>query len=179
MIRLKELRTEAGYSQVEVASKLGITQQAYANYERGARQADYESLKKLSEIFGVSVDYILDKESDSAEEIKEAQKRTKELYEEADPNINDLEKALGVNYASFRTWYNGIGDCLNNKISSIADFFGVSTDYLFGRTDERSNVNDELKGVAFALYKETKDLTDGEKQDILDYIRFKKQQNNK
>lgn len=174
MIRLKELRTEAGYSQVEVASKLGITQQAYANYERGARQADYESLKKLSEIFGVSVDYILDKESDSAEEIKEAQKRAKELYEEADPNINDLEKALGVNYASFRTWYNGIGDCLNNKISSIADFFGVSTDYLFGRTDERSNVNDELKGVDFALYNETKELNDSQKKDVLKFVQFLK-----
>ena len=61
MIRLKELRLEKGLSQEDVAQYLGITQQAYANYERGARQADYENLRKLSEIFGTTIDYILGK----------------------------------------------------------------------------------------------------------------------
>ena len=59
MTRMKELRTEKGLSQKDVASSLGITQQAYANYERMARQADYETLKKLSAIFDCSIDYLL------------------------------------------------------------------------------------------------------------------------
>ncbi len=63
MIKLKELRTLKGLSQADIALKLEITQQAYANYEREARQADYNTLKKLSAIFGVSIDYILDNES--------------------------------------------------------------------------------------------------------------------
>ena len=106
MIKLKDLRKEHGYSQSRVAAMLGITQQAYANYEREARQADYNTLVKLSKIFGVSIDYILGNTED--------------------PRINSLDT--------------------------------------------------ELQGVAFALYGETKDLSDEQKQDILDYVKFKKQQ---
>lgn len=63
MNNLKSLRTVKGLSQKDVATYLGITQQAYANYERESRQADYETLKKLSEIFNVTVDYILGNDS--------------------------------------------------------------------------------------------------------------------
>ena len=59
MIRLKELRLNKNCSQSEVAEYLGITQQAYANYEREARQADYDTLHKLSLFFNSSIDYIL------------------------------------------------------------------------------------------------------------------------
>ena len=33
-----------------------------------------------------------------------------------------------------------------------------------------------MKGIDFALYGEVKELTDGQKQDVLDFIRFKKAQ---
>lgn len=62
MKRLKELRTQAGLSQQAVASKLGITQQAYANYEHGKRQPDNNTLLLLGDLFGVSVDYLLGKD---------------------------------------------------------------------------------------------------------------------
>ena len=64
MIRLKTLRNEKGYNQTYVAKQLGITQQAYANYERGARQPDNETLVKLADLFNVSVDYILGRTDD-------------------------------------------------------------------------------------------------------------------
>ena len=59
LIRLKELRKEIKYTQRDVANHLGITQPAYANYENGSRQADYDTLNKLADLFNVSVDYIL------------------------------------------------------------------------------------------------------------------------
>lgn len=65
MKRLKELRTNAGLSQQAVATKLGITQQAYANYEHGKRQPDNKTLLLLGELFGVSVDYLLGKDTDA------------------------------------------------------------------------------------------------------------------
>ena len=61
----KSLRKTNNLSQAEVAKKLGITQQAYANYERGVRQADYETLSKLSAIFDVSIDYLLGQTADN------------------------------------------------------------------------------------------------------------------
>lgn len=71
MKNLKELRAAKGYTQVEVAEMLGVTQQAYANYERGVREADYASLLQLAEIFNVSVDYLLGRTPSTADWIKE------------------------------------------------------------------------------------------------------------
>lgn len=59
MIKLKELRMQKGCNQTDVAKVLGITQQAYANYETEKRQPDNETLSKLADFFNVSVDYLL------------------------------------------------------------------------------------------------------------------------
>lgn len=56
---LKELRTAKGVSQQSVADYLGITRQAYSNYENGNRAPDNETLLKLAEYFRTTVDRIL------------------------------------------------------------------------------------------------------------------------
>lgn len=61
MLRLKELRLDKGLSQQNVADFLGVSQQAYANYESGKREPEYESLVKLSEFFDTTTDYLLGK----------------------------------------------------------------------------------------------------------------------
>ena len=58
-MRLKEIRTNKGLTQTEVANNLKISQQAYANYETGKRQPDQEMLAKIADYFDVSVDYLL------------------------------------------------------------------------------------------------------------------------
>ena len=62
MLRLKELRNNKGLSQAAIAERFGITQQAYANYERGTRQPDYDTLNKLADYFNVTTDYLLGRE---------------------------------------------------------------------------------------------------------------------
>jgi putative transcriptional regulator len=57
--RLKKLRKDTGLTQVDVANKLGISQQAYASWERGIKKPTQENLVKLSKILYVSVDYLL------------------------------------------------------------------------------------------------------------------------
>lgn len=57
--RLKTLRKEAGFTQVEIAEKLGISQPAYASWERGVKKPTQENLVKLSKILYVSVDYLI------------------------------------------------------------------------------------------------------------------------
>lgn len=62
----KILRKEKGFSQAEIAKSLGITQQAYANYERGVREADYDTLAKLAKLFDTSIDFLLGHTADSS-----------------------------------------------------------------------------------------------------------------
>lgn len=59
--RLKELRKNSKLTQIEIAKKLNISQPAYGDWERGKFEPSPEKLKKLSEIFNVSTDYLLGK----------------------------------------------------------------------------------------------------------------------
>lgn len=52
--RLKELRKMHNYTQDYVASALGIIRQTYSHYETGTRIPNTETLYKLSAIYGVS-----------------------------------------------------------------------------------------------------------------------------
>ena len=63
MDTLLNLRKEAKITQKEIADYLGISRQAYANYETGNRAPDFQTLKKLSSFFKVSVDYLLGNET--------------------------------------------------------------------------------------------------------------------
>ena len=59
MNRIKELRTAKGLKQTDLAKRLGVTQGALSGWENENYDPDITALKKMSEIFGVSVDYIL------------------------------------------------------------------------------------------------------------------------
>ena len=58
-MRLKELRFNKSVTQQDVAIAIGCSANNYARYERGEREPDYSTLKRLSKYFGVSIDYIL------------------------------------------------------------------------------------------------------------------------
>jgi len=57
--RLHALREQAGLSQQQVAERLGLTQRAYAYWERNPVALRPEQLVKLAEILGVSVEELL------------------------------------------------------------------------------------------------------------------------
>lgn len=57
--RIKELRKERNMSQIRLSIELGVSQETISAYESGKHYPSVESLIKLSDIFGVSCDYIL------------------------------------------------------------------------------------------------------------------------
>jgi transcriptional regulator with XRE-family HTH domain len=59
MEKLKELRKAKGISLKELGSIVGVAESTMSLYENGKRQPDYETLLKLAEFFGVTVDYLL------------------------------------------------------------------------------------------------------------------------
>lgn len=56
---LKRLRLEAGYTQQQLADRLGVTKSVVSYYELHERVPSPEILVKLSTIFRVSTDYLL------------------------------------------------------------------------------------------------------------------------
>ncbi|MDR2568953.1 MAG: helix-turn-helix domain-containing protein [Oscillospiraceae bacterium] len=57
--RLKKARENTGFTQREVSRDTGISQPSIAQYETGAREPDIETMGRLAEFYGVSVDWLL------------------------------------------------------------------------------------------------------------------------
>ena len=53
------LRGIHGYSQEEIAGKIGISRQAYAKWESGATVPDVEKCSRLAQVYGTTVDELL------------------------------------------------------------------------------------------------------------------------
>lgn len=58
---LKSLREKAGLTQAELADKLYITAQSVSKWENGISEPEIDTLCRLSDIFGVSIDTLLDR----------------------------------------------------------------------------------------------------------------------
>lgn len=59
MNRIKQLREEKKMTQVRLSIELGVTQVTVSGYEIGKSLPSVSILLKMSELFGVSCDYIL------------------------------------------------------------------------------------------------------------------------
>ena len=57
--RICELRTALGWSQVELAKRLGVAKQTVSNWENENIQPSIEMLIRLANLFCVTTDYML------------------------------------------------------------------------------------------------------------------------
>ena len=64
--KLVSLRKQKGITQMELAEKLNVSRQAISRWEVGSAVPTTDNLKVLSELYGVSIDYLL---NDAAENV--------------------------------------------------------------------------------------------------------------
>lgn len=60
MSKIKDLRVARGWTQEKLGQMLNVQKAAVSKYERGVATPSNEVLKKMSAIFNVSTDYLLD-----------------------------------------------------------------------------------------------------------------------
>lgn len=80
-MRLRELRTKSGLTQNELANKLGVSGQTILNWENGIYEPKINQLIQLADLFGVSIDYLVERKTDinKIDDVcKELEKITKE-----------------------------------------------------------------------------------------------------
>lgn len=102
-MRLKEVRKSAGLTQKEVAAVVGVNQNTYSYWENGKTKIDSESLAKLSELFGVTTDFLLG---------KAPCKTTVDSVNDKPAVRSDEEKLLGV--------YNSLDQESKTQLMSVA-----------------------------------------------------------
>ena len=93
--RLQKLRKENGYSQEELADKLGISRQAVSKWERAESSPDTDNLIILARLYNMSLDELLyDNESD--EEIRERIKDKEETKEEFKEGVQVEKNSISL-----------------------------------------------------------------------------------
>ncbi|MCF0155064.1 MAG: helix-turn-helix transcriptional regulator [Veillonella sp.] len=61
-VNLRVARTRIGKSQLQVAKDIGISNAALSNYETGYREPDLDTLSKLADYYGVTLDALVGRE---------------------------------------------------------------------------------------------------------------------
>ena len=87
--RLVELRKKNGYSQEELANKLGLSRQAVSKWERAEASPDTDNLICLAKLYNVSLDELLG----SDESVEEIALETKEREEEKTVSKEETKSA--------------------------------------------------------------------------------------
>ena len=59
LLGLRSIRKKKGLNQLKVAFDLNISREALSHYENGKRSPDVQMLRKLSEYFNVSIDFLI------------------------------------------------------------------------------------------------------------------------
>lgn len=93
------------------------------------------------------------------------------LRKELDLTQEELAKKIGYTRTAVSAWEIGRNEPSNADTIKLANFFGVTTDYLLGKSDVRNYDKDE-QDFRFAYHKETEGLTD---EEIADALRFYKE----
>ena len=135
--KIINLRKKNGWSQEELAHKLGVSRQSISKYEGAQAVPDLDKILKLSQIFGVTTDYLIKDEmeeeiytgEDSYEEDKPQYKVTMEMASEFLQIIKEAAKRI-----AFATWL-----CVISPIclivlgaASEVEVFGIGEDFAGG-----------------------------------------------
>lgn len=108
-------------------------------------------------------------------------KQIKLLRESFNLTQEELGQKVNKGGSTVRMWELGKSEPDNDTLYLLADFFGVSADYLLGREDkhppakqEGVKIPDSLKPYQYAFFDGVDGLTDESMKDIMKYIEFVK-----
>ena len=69
--KIKKLRTEKGLTQKDLADQVHVTFQTISKWEKDENEPDVATLREIAKLFGVTVDYLVNEDEESKEEVIE------------------------------------------------------------------------------------------------------------
>lgn len=137
---LQDLLDDNNLTLRKLSEKIGVPFQVLYAYKQKSFYPNIETAVKIADFFNCSLDYLFglnDKRGDG--KVKGANlsvfyQRYINLLKKNKVSHYRLYKTIGLNNSSITKWKNGATPKVESLIK-IADYFGVSIDYLVGRTD--------------------------------------------
>lgn len=102
--KIINLRKKNGWSQEELAEKPGVTRQSISKYEGAQSIPDLDKILKLSEIFGVTTDYLI---KDELEEEEYVPSQMQENESESDRSVHKVTMEMANEYLQIIDWSAG------------------------------------------------------------------------
>lgn len=140
---LPYLREQQGFSQRDLAERLGFSPACIAQYENGTREPSLTNLIRLAKMFDITIDELLIKDLRPPKQLLSI--NLKYLREKAGYEIKEMAKLLGF---SDPRMYGNVEECYDvflcmgiPSLINVSEFFGVSVDDLLKKdlSKEKSN----------------------------------------
>ena len=141
---IRKLRKEFNVSQPQLAKEIGYGHSTISDWETGARTPCADAIIILSRYFQVSTDYVLKVSDDNTMlhrfddfdvDMSTFNKRLKELRLQNNLSQDRLADNTGISQSAIGNWEIGKGVPAATAIITLANYFGVTTDYLLGESD--------------------------------------------
>lgn len=94
--KIVAMRKERNMTQTELADRMGVSFQAVSNWERGNSMPDISKLPQLAEVFGCSLEDLLEEKSGLLDSAMEDTDTLKEYVEQNDVPREELEAVVPV-----------------------------------------------------------------------------------
>lgn len=200
--RLKELRLRKGFTQEELANKIGVAKSTLTGYEKGNREPDLFKIKKLTQVLEVDANYLLglsksssnnttqELEHISTERIKEDRKNINNIRENISNNITfyrkkmkltqeELANKINVKKTSVSSWERKANSPDIETLYELCKLFNISLEEMYGVSDNNNQetlIEIEKEYIEMAKELEKYNITQEDMKKIIKILKVIKQE---
>lgn len=154
---IRSLRATNGMTQKELADKLSISPSTIGMYEQGRREPDLDTISKITNVFNVTVGYLVGTEKsggidfsdfqvDNSEFAFDFKMRVRDLLAEQKLSEDDFMKMTGFSKDEKDSYLYGNKLPTIEDLIKIAGVLNVSTDYLLD-VSHRKRITEEEEAL--------------------------------
>lgn len=180
--RFLELLNERGITAYRVAKDTGLNPTTFTDWKKGKSSPKTDKLQKIADYFDVSLDWLTGnsnfrsvQKAFNPEKENNSYKVFELLLKEHDTTPYKVSKDTGIGTATLSNWKNGKYTPKQDKMQKLADYFGVTIDYLMTGKDSASeetpididHAQNETERKLLVLCRKANDVSEEEREDII------------
>lgn len=146
--RIKEARLKAGYTQLQAATSLGITERAYQYYEMGARTPKINLIMRIATMYKTTLDALFGREDNTTQSIVDTKETKYVTYmydcfalrrRQVGLTQKQVADKLGITAQAYQRYEYGKAAPSSKYLGELARIFGLQIEQMFNPWKENPN----------------------------------------